>query len=226
MAGESERDGRSIEEADAFERQAVRYDAWYDGELGAAAFREEILALGPLLGGLPRPWLEIGVGSGRFARELRVDVGIDPAQAPLILASGREVRVTAAQGEALPFRRASFGAVLLVTSLCFVSDPGQVLREARRVLADQGRLVLGLIPGEGPWGREYRALAAQGNPYYRRAHFFDRAEIGSLFATAGLRPVRTRSALFWPPAGEPVPADPREGDDPSAGFIAVMAQPF
>ncbi|MHB1131497.1 MAG: methyltransferase domain-containing protein [Chloroflexota bacterium] len=219
-------DGRMSSQGatDAFAQQAACYDAWYDGALGRAVFWEEMSALRPLLEGLSHPWLEIGVGSGRFAADLRLDVGIDPVEPPLALAARRGLTVVQALGEALPFPPASFGAVLFITSLCFIADQRQALREARRALASGGRVVLGLIPGEGPWGRHYRALAAGGDPFYRRAHFFARSELSSLLASAGLRPVRTRSALFWPPTGEPAVTPAREGDDLSAGFIAVAAE--
>jgi ubiquinone/menaquinone biosynthesis C-methylase UbiE len=56
-----------------FEELAQRYDAWYDGSVGRIAFPLEVAVLQPLLMGSPKPWIEIGVGSGRFAKELQVD---------------------------------------------------------------------------------------------------------------------------------------------------------
>jgi hypothetical protein len=55
----------------------------YEGRAGAAVFPSERACLEPLLAGLPRPWAEIGTGSGRFAAALGVDVGLDPAAALL-----------------------------------------------------------------------------------------------------------------------------------------------
>ncbi|MCL4465717.1 MAG: class I SAM-dependent methyltransferase [Chloroflexi bacterium] len=222
MTGASARESLGHDEPDAFDRQAARYDAWYDAPLGSVAFREEQDALRPLLAGLSYPRLEVGVGSGRFAAALDVAVGIDPAPAALALAARRGIRVAVAQGERLPFPEATFGGVLFLTALCFVGNPLAALLEARRVLRPEGRIVLGLLPSEGPWGQHYRALAAAGNAYYQRAHFFTRAELASLFAAAGLRPVRARSALFWPPAGGPVGGTAREGDDLAAGFSALL----
>jgi hypothetical protein len=63
--------------AGLFDQLAARYDAWYDGPAGAAAFPSEAHCLRPLLIGLPRPWTEIGTGSGRFAAALGMDVGLD-----------------------------------------------------------------------------------------------------------------------------------------------------
>ncbi len=179
----------------------------------------------PLLEGAPHPWLEVGVGSGRFAAELGVEVGVDPARRALRFAAERSVTVVAARGEQLPFPSASFGAVLFVLTLCFVDDPLTALREAWRVLRPSGRVVLGVVPAEGPWGQHYRALAAHGHPYYRDARFLTRAELAALLTTASLRPTRTRSALFRPPTTEIQVEPAREGDEQSAGFIALLAAP-
>jgi ubiquinone/menaquinone biosynthesis C-methylase UbiE len=211
--------------SDVFDQQADRYDAWYDSPAGRAAFDDEVEALRPLLHDLPRPWLEVGVGTGRIAAILSAEFGIDPAPGPLHLAAGRGVRVAVARGEALPFPDASFGAVLLVLTLCFVADPRSALREARRVLLPGGGIVLGLLHSEGPWGRHYRALAAQGHAFYRHAHFFTRAELADLLSGAGLRPVRTRSALFVAPDQEPAELEAGEGDVRAAGFTAVLVVP-
>ena len=49
-----------------FDELASEYDAWFDGE-GSLIFSNEVQASRILLPSLPKPYLEIGVGSGRFA---------------------------------------------------------------------------------------------------------------------------------------------------------------
>ncbi len=218
------REASRLSEPDAFDRQATRYDVWYDTPSGVAILQEELDALRPLLAGLPHPWLEVGVGSGRFASALGAEYGIDPAMGALALAAGRGIRVTAARAEALPFTDATFGAVLFVTALCFIADPLAALVETRRVLVPGGGLLLGLVLAEGPWGRRYRELGRAGDPFYQRAHFFTLDELSSLFTTAGFRLVRTRSALFGPPDAETVAAAATEGYDPAAGFTAMLLE--
>ncbi len=208
-----------------FDREASGYDAWYETQAGTAIFTSEIDALRPLLVGLPRPWLEVGVGSGRFAVALGIEVGVDPALGALQLAARRGIRAVEACGETLPFRDGAFGAVLLAITLCFLADPLAALREARRVLSPGGGVLLGLVPAEGSWARHYRRLAARGHPYYRLAHFFTRGEIRSLLAASGLRQMHVRSALFGGPEAE-VRAEPaRQGDDRAAGFMALLTAP-
>jgi len=89
--------------AGLFERLAAGYDAWYDGPAGPAVFPSEVACLRPLLRGLPRPWAEVGVGSGRFAAALGVDAGLDPAAMPLALARSR--KTPARQGRCSPTPR-------------------------------------------------------------------------------------------------------------------------
>lgn len=127
-------------------------------------------------------------------------------------------------GETLPFRDGAVGLVLFVTTLCFVADPLNALREAARVLGPGGAIVLGIIPADGPWGRHYRQLAAEGHAYYREAHFFTRPELAALLSQAGLRLTRARSALRWSPTEPPSTELAREGDDDMAGFRAVLAR--
>ena len=124
-----------------FDREAARYDAWFDSPDGRVLFRTEVDAVRRLLVGLPAPWLEVGVGTGRFAGALGVPFGVDPACSALHLARRRGIRVALARGEALPFPDRRFGAVLLIVTLCF-AEPHGLLAEARRVLDPAGRLIV------------------------------------------------------------------------------------
>jgi SAM-dependent methyltransferase len=94
--------------------------------------------------------LEIGFGSGIFfyelARRARRLFGID------VHAHAADVRhglaadaltpsLAQASGMLLPFRDASFDAVVIVSALEFMSDPGACLRESLRVVRPGGRVV-------------------------------------------------------------------------------------
>jgi SAM-dependent methyltransferase len=47
--------------AEVFDREAVRYDAWFDSPEGRALFQSEVEAVRLLLKDLPGPVLEVGV---------------------------------------------------------------------------------------------------------------------------------------------------------------------
>ena len=210
--------------AQAFEDLAERYDAWYDTESGRVLFDLELGVLRPLLAGTAGPRLEAVVGSGRFAAALGLDVGLDPAEAPLRLAKARGVRVLRGVGSQLPFRDNTFGAVALIVTLCFVENPAGVLAEVGRVLRPGGRLVVGLVPLDSAWGRSYEEKGRSGHPFYRHARFQTLAEHRRMLATAGFRLVEARSTLFQAPSEEPVVEPVQSGAVAGAGFVALAAR--
>ena len=211
-------------ELSPFDAHARQYDAWYDSPAGQAIFQMELECLRPLLARLPRPYLEIGVGSGWFAQGLGIEWGVDPSLALLRLARGRGSGVIRAVGEALPFGNGAFGGVLLALTLCFVRDPAQVLREARRVLRPGGGLVLGLVLSDSPWAHFYIQKARQGHPIYQLARFFSRREVEGMLRAAGFTRLAYRSTLFQPPGQESYQLEvPRAGLERGAGFVALGA---
>lgn len=196
-----------------------RYDEWFARH--EAAYLSELLAVRAVL-----PWrgrgLEIGVGTGRFAAPLGVAFGIDPAAEMLGYARERGVCVAAAVAEALPFANASFDYALVVTTLCFVDDPGALLRETARILRPTGELVVGFIDRESTLGQHYLAHQAE-NVFYRDARFRSAAEISALLAQAGFRDETRLQTLTAPVAGmraiEPVAAGSGRG-----AFLVVRAR--
>ena len=211
--------------AQAFDGLAERYDAWYDTAAGQVLFDLEFAALRPLLAGTARPQLEVGVGSGRFAAALGIEVGLDPAAAPLRLAKARDVRVARGVGDQLPFGDKTFAAVALVATLCFAENPAGVLAEAGRVLRPGGRLVVGLVPLDRAWGRSYEEKGRAGHPLYRHARFQTLADHRRMLAMAGFRLVEARSTLFQTPRDEPVAEPVRREAIAGAGFVVLAAQP-
>ena len=165
----------------AFEAHSERYEAWFARH--EAAYLSELLAVRALL-----PWsgrgLEIGVGSGRFAASLGVQVGVDPAPAMLALAAARGIEVVAGTAEHLPFPPASFDYALVVTTLCFVDSPARMLAEAHRVLKPHGSLVIGFIDRDSPLGRDYLAHQAE-SVFYREATFYSAGDVERLLGEAG-----------------------------------------
>ena len=172
-----------------FDREAARYDAWFGSERGKALFGSEIPCLQRLSAGLPRPWLEVGVGTGRFAEALGIEVGVDPARATLEYAARREIRVLPALGQALPFEDGEFGAVFVIVTICFADDPGGLLQEAARVAGEEGGVVLGIVPAASPWGRFYAEKGRAGHTFYSQARFFSLDELEEIAQSAGLHPL-------------------------------------
>ena len=164
-----------------FDAHHERYEAWFDQH--EPAYISELLALRPFV-----PWegrgLEIGVGSGRFAAPLGVQVGLDPSPAMLAHAAARGIEVVEGTAEHLPFAACSFDHALVVTTLCFLDSPACMLAEAQRVLRPGGCLVIGFIDRDSPPGQEYLAHQSE-SVFYREAVFHSAHEVARLLAQAG-----------------------------------------
>lgn len=94
--------------------------------------------------------LDLGCGSGDVLAQARYRgasvAGVDIASALLDIAGDRLPDADLRLGDmaALPFEDDAFDAVVSLNSLMFADDPVGTLREARRVLAPDGRLAVGL----------------------------------------------------------------------------------
>jgi SAM-dependent methyltransferase len=207
----------------AFDLLAPDYDAWFEQE-GRSMFVSEVDALKQILPSLPRPWIEVGAGSGRFAAALGIDIGLDPSSRLIERARNRGVSVLLGRGEQIAFRTGAFGAVLLIATLCFLDSPGRTLTEAARVLRSNGKLALGAVLREGPWGQLYEVKKAAGHPLYRYAVFHSYAAVETLLMHTGFSIERVVSTLFQRPGRVNHIEVPREGFSADAGFAVILAR--
>ncbi len=216
---------RSIVISGPFDSIAREYDAWYDSKEGSTIFEEEVQALLLVKGRVPGRWLEVGVGTGRFANELGVSDGIDPSGEMLALAAARGISTKRGVAETLPYGDKEFDGVLFVVTLCFVESPACAFEECARVLRPKGACVVGIVPASSPWGQEYQRKAKAGHPVYSHATFFSVEEVVRLASGCGLMLQDAASALLWPP-GEAQIQHNRvvRGARPDAGFVALRFQ--
>jgi ubiquinone/menaquinone biosynthesis C-methylase UbiE len=210
--------------AESFSIYAVDYDRWFDDPRGRMLFELEVKAIRTLMKGLSPPFLEVGVGSGRFAAALGIRYGVDPAEALLEMAIKRGVKAERAFGEKLPFPNGIFGGVFILFTLCFVDEPRKVIAEAKRVLKKGGGLILGIINRESSWGKLYQTKAAEGHPLYKHARFYSPKEVLTLLQAAELKVEAFSSILCLPPSGSihEEPAHDRLIED--AGLVCIGAR--
>jgi len=206
----------------AFDSLAWAYDSWFEQE-GRLIFALEVEALKQVLPLLPKPWIEIGIGTGRFAQALGIDIGLDPSSRLLKIARNRGARVLLGRGEEAPFKDGSFGAIFFIATLCFIDSPNRILTEAARLLKSQGKVVLGLVLKESPWGQLYQREKETGHRFYRHATFYSYAEVEMLLMQTGFSIEKVASTLFQNPGKVNHIELPRQGFTADAGFAVILA---
>jgi ubiquinone/menaquinone biosynthesis C-methylase UbiE len=205
-----------------FEKLADEYDAWFDSYKGRRIFRAEADCLRDLLKNAPRPWLEIGVGTGRFAEELNIEEGIDPSPAALKYAADRGVHTRVGRAENLPYKNRSIGAAVMVVTICFLEDPGRAFKECGRILKKDGCAIVGLVPKDSKWGEVYERKGAEGHNFYSVARFYTAQQVIESAELAGLQLERSVSSLFEAPERKVKRyLKHQEGLVKGAGFVAM-----
>ncbi len=162
-----------------FDRFAERYDSWYDRN--REWFLKEVELIRRVAGKFELG-LEVGVGTGRFAKELGIRYGIDLADAMLKLAKSRGIEVIKADAKNLPFKDKSFDLVLFAFTLCFLEEPLEALKEARRV--GKSIVVCG-VPADSKLGKEYSQR--KDSPFYANAKLYSSDEIVKMLENAGFK---------------------------------------
>jgi SAM-dependent methyltransferase len=205
-----------------FDSLASDYDAWFEKE-GRLIFASEVEALRQALPLLPKPWIEVGVGSGRFAQALGTDIGLDPSSKLLEIAKYRGVSVFSGRSEGMPFKDGVFGTIFFIVTLCFVDSPSRALGEAARLLRSGGKVVLGMVLRDSPWGQLYCGEKQRGHLFYRHATFYDYDEVDMFLRQIGFSIEKVISTLFQSPGGVNHIELPRQGFSADAGFTVILA---
>jgi SAM-dependent methyltransferase len=205
-----------------FDTFAHEYDSWFDNE-GSLIYKIELKAFQEVLPSLSKPWLEVGVGSGRFAKAIGIDTGIDPSINLLKIARRRGINVFHGSGEYSLFERETFGTVFLIVTLCFVKSPAAIIRQARRVLKQDGKLAIGLVLRENPWGDYYQNKKWQGHRFYRHATFYSFEEVQGYLKKTGFSIEQVLSTLFQKPGEVKRMEIPLKHFYRDAGFVVIVA---
>ncbi|OFX18382.1 MAG: hypothetical protein A2033_14140 [Bacteroidetes bacterium GWA2_31_9] len=162
-----------------FDSIAADYDNWF--ERNDNIFRAEVKAL-KLAISPHKKGVEIGTGTGRFAKALKIPVGVEPSENMAEFAQNRGINVVKAYAESLPFHNNSFDFVLFVTSICFLNDIEKSFYEANRIIKPNGAIIIGFIDKNSPLGKEYKKSKSK---IYEKANFYSAEELTEILIKSG-----------------------------------------
>ncbi|MBK7805065.1 MAG: class I SAM-dependent methyltransferase [Saprospiraceae bacterium] len=87
----------------------------------SSVYESEILAIQQAIP-QNKKGIEIGVGTGRFAERLNIKFGVEPSENMAKVSEQKGIIVYRAYAESLPLDNTTFDFVLMVTTVCFLSD--------------------------------------------------------------------------------------------------------
>ncbi len=199
-----------------FDKHYKRYDAWYDKNRFVYLSEQEVLKkILPKKG----DGLEVGVGTGRFASPLGIRTGVDLSGSMIQIAKRRGVNVCQANGESLPFKDRVFDYALIVITLCFVKSPLKLLKETRRVLKKDGKIIIGIVDRYSFLGKFYMVKKSF---FYKYARFFSVKKIVSLLKIAGFNRFLFYQTLYGPLEEISSAEKPKKGFG-EGGFVTIGA---
>ncbi len=202
-----------------FEEHSDEYEAWF--EENEIAYKSELKAVRHFI---PegKKGMEIGIGSGRFARPLGIEIGVEPSEEMRKMAEEKDLEVYDAAGESLPFEDNEFDFVLMVTTICFLDDVKQTFKETGRVLKDNGLFIIGFVDKDSPLGQVYQQKKEK-SKFYRPATFHSAEGVMKKLKKQGFKNLETVQTLFGQlPEIEEI-QDFRDGHG-EGGFVVVKAE--
>jgi len=164
-----------------FDLHSDQYEDWF--VRNQFVFQSELNALRKVIPPEGKG-IEIGVGSGIFAEPLGIREGVEPSAVMRNRAREKNIRVLEGVAEDLPCADESFDFALMVTTICFVDDPGRSLHEANRILKDSGTLIIGFVDKNSPVGKKYLEHREE-SVFYKDAIFYGTEELIGILKETG-----------------------------------------
>lgn len=139
---------------DKFNKNVDEYEQWY--ETYPEVYQSEILAIEEQLHKLPENirGIEIGLGTGRFAKPLGIKEGLEPSEKMADKAIKGGIEVVKGVGESMPYADLQFDFVLFVT-ICHLDNIRLALKESHRVLKNNGSLIVAFLDKDQSIAQEY-----------------------------------------------------------------------
>jgi ubiquinone/menaquinone biosynthesis C-methylase UbiE len=201
-----------------FDEYAEEYDKWFN--VHTLVYQSEVRAVKMLL---PQngKGVEIGAGTGRFSVQFGITVGVEPSEAMAEIARSRGITIYDSKAENLPFDDNVFDFVLMVTTICFLEDPLQALKEIRRILRPAGKIIIGMLDKDSPLGKLYETKKND-SKFYRYAKFYTVKQVLKWLNVSGYTHIKTLQTIFHNPEAITTIEPLREGYGEGL-FVVVSA---
>jgi ubiquinone/menaquinone biosynthesis C-methylase UbiE len=164
-----------------FDNHVDEYEKWFvDNHF---VFQSELYAIKKAIPS-EKKGIEIGIGSGIFAKPLGIKTGIEPSKAMREKAKTRKINAVDAIAEDLPYPESSIDFALMVTTVCFLDDIYKSFYEVNRILSTNGYFIIGFVDKTSPLGKIY--LEHKDNSiFYKNATFYSTKELLGILKTTG-----------------------------------------
>ena len=177
-----------------FNENVEAYEAWY--EKYPEVYLSEVTAIKEQLLKLPEniKGIEIGLGTGRFAKVLGIKEGIEPSNEMAAIALKRGIEVVNGSAENLPTKDLNFDFVLFVT-ICHLNNVKGAFKEAYRVLKPKGSIIIGFIDKDQKIGKTYEENRMR-STFFRYANFYSVVNVAKLLKEVGFKDLEYNQTLF------------------------------
>ena len=175
-----------------FDENIKQYEEWFIKN--EFVYQSELNAIKSLIP-LGKKGIEIGIGSGLFAKPLGIKEGVEPSQKMRKLAQTRGLQVINGVGEELPLSSETYDFVLMVTTVCFLDDVLKSFEEIKRILKTDGSFIISFVDKNSPLGKVYQKHKNE-NLFYRTAIFYSTEDIRELLDNAGFYIEETIQTVF------------------------------
>ncbi|HEX6848539.1 MAG TPA: class I SAM-dependent methyltransferase [Chitinophagaceae bacterium] len=177
-----------------FNGHVADYEAWF--EKYPFVFQSEVEAIRDMLPeGSNLYAIEIGAGTGRFAKELGIREGIEPAANMRALALKRGINVLAGEADHLPFEDMKYDFVLMAFCISYFENLQKAFKESYRVLKNGGSLIVGFVDKASTIGKSYEEKRSQ-SVFYREARFYSTKTVATELRKAGFKDLDFSQTLF------------------------------
>jgi len=173
-----------------FDKYYKDYDNWYDEN--KELYQLEIEVIKRVLPVFNKG-IEIGVGTGRFAKELNIEFGLEPSEKMASIARERGIKVSIGKAEDIPFEDNSFDLVLLTTTICFLEDIQKSFKEIYRILKNGGTLVNAFVNKDSHLGQKY---LKKNSVYYKNAKLYSLNEVLNILESFKFKVLGVYETMF------------------------------